>query len=352
MEITEIQVDGYEKIVRCQDRESGLYALIAVHDTTLGPALGGLRMWPYASEDEALFDILRFSRGMTIKSAVAETGMGGGKSVILGDPARDKTEKLLRAMGRFIESQGGLYVAAEDMNIALTDLQIVREETRWVTGLLRLERGFGNPGQFTAEGCLVGLRAVGEELDGEPGLAGRKVVIQGVGAVGGTLAVLLKNEGAQVVICDIDKERMASLEAEHGFEVVDDDHHLEIECDFYAPCARGAGINDDTIPRLNCRAVAGCANDQLLEPHHAEALRERGILYAPDFVLNAGGIINAGLELSPGGYEQPIVRARLDRIYHNLKEVFAISRRDDIPTNEAARQLAERRISAARVTQG
>ena len=349
MEITEIAVDGYEKVVRCHDQKSGLHALIAIHDTTLGPSLGGMRMWPYASEDEALFDVLRLSKGMTYKSAVAETGLGGGKSVILGDPRTDKSEELFRAMGRFVDSLDGRYITAEDMNIGIPDLELVHEETRWVTGLSREQGSSGNPSPFTAEGCLIGMRAVIEELDGPSAtLDGKHVVIQGVGAVGGALAILLKQEGARVTICDINEARVDQLASEHGFEVISDAEHLEVECDLYSPCARGAGINDETLHLLRCRAVAGCANNQLLEPSHARGLRARGILYAPDYVLNAGGIINVSVELREGGYDEAYARERIARIHDNLGRVFAISRRDDIPTNEAALRLANERIEAAR----
>ena len=348
MEITEIEVDGYEKVARCRDHKSGLHALIAVHDTTLGPALGGMRMLPYTSEDEALFDVLRLSKGMTYKSAVAETGLGGGKSVILGDPKSLKSPALFRAMGRFIESLEGQYITAEDMNIGIPDLEIVRQETRWVTGLSRESGSSGNPSPYTARGCLVGMRAVLEEAFGKASFRGKRVLIQGVGAVGGRLAVLLKEEGAKVVICDINEQRVDEMRQAHGFETVPDDRHLEVECDVYAPCARGAGLNDDTIPRLRCKAIAGCANNQLLEPRHARDLRARGILYAPDYVINAGGIINVSVELLPGGYDEAASLRQIDRIYDNLKKVFEISRRDDIPTNEAAQRLAEQRIAAGR----
>lgn len=348
MEITEIQVDGYEKVVRGRDQQSGLHALIAVHDTSLGPSLGGMRMWPYASEDEALFDVLRLSRGMTLKSAVAETGLGGGKSVILGDPKNIKSEGLFRAMGKFIDSLDGLYITAEDMNIGIPDLEIVNKETRWVTGLKRSEGSSGNPSPYTAEGCLIGLTAVAEELDGSTSLEGKKVVIQGVGAVGGALAILLKESGAEVTICDINDVRVKQLQEEYGFNVVSDAEHLSVECDIYSPCARGAGINDETIPLLNCRAIAGCANNQMLEPRHASVVRERGILYAPDYVINAGGIINVSVELLPGGYDEGVARDRIARIYPNLKRVFEISRTDDISTSEAAERLANVRLEEAR----
>jgi leucine dehydrogenase len=348
MEISEIEVDGYERVVRCRDQKSGLHALIAVHDTTLGPALGGMRMLPYASEDEALFDVLRLSRGMTYKSAVAETGLGGGKSVIIGDPKATKSPALFRAMGRFIETLEGQYITAEDMNIGIPDLEIVRQETRWVTGLSRESGSSGNPSPYTAKGCLVGMRAVLEEAFGSSDFKRKRVLIQGVGAVGGRLATLLKEAGAHVVICDINDARVDELKRAHGFEVVADANHVDTACDVYAPCARGAGLNDDTIPRLKCKAVAGCANNQLLEPRHARDLRARGVLYAPDYVINAGGIINVSVELLPGGYDESAAMRKIERIYDNLKRVFEISRRENIPTNEAAARLAEERIAAGK----
>jgi leucine dehydrogenase len=350
MEISEIEVDGYERVARCRDQGSGLHALIAIHDTTLGPALGGMRMLPYPSEDEALFDVLRLSRGMTYKSAVAETGLGGGKSVVIGDPKATKSPELFHAMGRFVESLGGRYITAEDMNIGIPDLEIVRTETRWVTGLRREAGSSGNPSPYTAQGCLVGMRAVLEEVFGSPEVRGKRVLIQGVGAVGGRLAELLAEEGARVLICDINEARVRDLEKKNGFEAVADSTHLEIECDVYSPCARGATLNDETIPKLKCKAIAGCANNQLLEPRHARDLLARGILYAPDYVINAGGIINVSVELLPGGYDESASLRKIDRIYDNLKRVFEISRTERIPTNEAAARLAELRLAAGRET--
>jgi leucine dehydrogenase len=348
MEISEIEVDGYERVVRCRDRASGLHALIAIHDTTLGPALGGMRMLPYPSEDEALFDVLRLSRGMTYKSAVAETGLGGGKSVVIGDPKSAKSPALFHAMGVFIEKLGGRYITAEDMNIGIPDLEIVRLETRWVTGLRKEEGSSGNPSPYTAQGCLVGMRAVLEELYGSADFRGKCVLIQGVGAVGGRLAEMLAEQGAKVVICDINEARVEELRRQNGFEVVPDDRHLEVACDIYSPCARGATLNDETLPQLRCKAIAGCANNQLLEPRHARELMARGILYAPDYVINAGGIINVSAELVPGGYDENASLRKIGRIYDNLKRVFEISRLEAIPTNEAAARLAEQRLAAGR----
>ncbi|HRV82848.1 MAG TPA: Glu/Leu/Phe/Val dehydrogenase dimerization domain-containing protein, partial [Planctomycetota bacterium] len=237
MKITEIQVKDYEKVVRCVDEASGLHALIAVHNTTLGPALGGMRMLPYATEEEALTDVLRLSRGMSYKSAVAETGLGGGKSVIIGDPNEIKSEALFLTMGRFVNHLHGKYITAEDMNITVPDLEIVRRETKYVTGLSRAAGGSGNPSPYTAHGCLVGIQASAEEAFGSADLTGKRVVLQGVGAVGGRLAILLKEQGAHVTICDINREKAERLAAEHGFDVVEDKDHLNVECDIYAPCA-------------------------------------------------------------------------------------------------------------------
>ena len=325
-----------------------MHALIAVHDTTLGQALGGMRMLPYASEDEALFDVLRLSKGMTYKSAVADTGLGGGKSVIIGDPKTLKSPALFHAMGQFIDSLGGKYITAEDMNIGVKDLELVRESTRWVVGLSPESGSSGNPSPYTARGCMHGLRAVLEELFGSDDFTDRRILIQGVGAVGGALAVLLKERGAHVIICDINDARVAELEGQYGFEVVDDEGHHKTECDIYAPCARGAGINDETIPELRCRAVAGCANNQLLEPKHAEDLKNRGILYGPDYVINAGGIINVAMELVPGGYKEEDALQRIATIYDNLKLVLQIAREEDLNTREAAARLAERRLMQGR----
>lgn len=348
MEITTIQYDGYEKVVRCRDVKSGLHALIAVHDTTLGPALGGMRMLPYAREDDALFDVLRLAKGMTYKSAAAETGLGGGKSVIIGDPATLKSEALFRAMGRFVDSLDGKYITAEDMNIGIKDLEIVRKESRWVTGLSRESGSSGNPSPYTAIGCHHGMRAVLEELDGKADFKGKRILIQGVGAVGGRLAELVQADGAHVIVCDIDEAKATRLAKEHGWEVVADAKHVDVPCDIYAPCARGEGIHDATIPRLKCRAIAGAANNQLLEQRHGRDLKARGILYAPDFLINAGGIINVSIEMLPGGYDEKKSLTKIESIHTNLKKVFEIAKTEGIPTHEAAVRLAEQRIAKGR----
>lgn len=347
MDTSEIQVDGYELVARCRDPRSGLHAIIAIHDTTLGPSLGGMRMLPYASEDEALFDVLRLAKGMTYKSAIADTGLGGGKSVILGDPKR-KSRELFEAMGRFVESLGGRYITAEDMNIGIPDLEIVRTQTRWVSGLSREAGGSGNPSPYTAWGCMLGTRAVLREVWGTEDFKGKRILLQGVGAVGGRMAELFQERGAHVIICDINAERVEQLQRKNGFEVVPDAGHESIPCDIYAPCARGATLNDETIPKLRCKAVAGCANNQLREPRHADLLKSRGILYAPDYVINAGGIINVGLELAPSGYDETKAMAKIDGIYEALRKVFALAKQHDLNTREAAEHLAEMRLKQGR----
>ena len=348
MKITDIPIEGYERVARCIDPASGLHALIAVHDTTLGPALGGMRLWNYASADEALFDVLRLAKGMTYKSAVADTGLGGGKSVLIGDPESIKSVALFEAMGRFVNSFNGSYITAEDMNIGIEDLRNVRHTTRHVTGLSRSEGGSGNPSPYTAYGCVVGIRAAAKHKFGSEDLHGKRVLIQGVGAVGSEMARLLKERGAHVIICDIRAARVAALAAEHGYETVDDEGHHTVECDIYAPCARGAGLNDETIPALRTQIIAGCANNQLLEPRHGEALRQRGILYVPDYVINAGGIINVSVELRPGGYDEAFAIRKIDTIYQNLEQVFQIADREGIATNLASERLAERRLDVAK----
>jgi len=348
MKITDIPVEGYERVARCIDEASGLHALIAVHNTTLGPALGGMRLWEYPEEEDALFDVLRLARGMTYKSAVADTGLGGGKSVIIGDPETVKSPALFEAMGRFVNSFDGRYITAEDMNIGIEDLRHVRQKTRYVTGLSREEGGSGNPSPYTAYGCVVGIRAAAKHRFGSEDLNGKHILIQGVGAVGSEMARLLLERGAKVTICDIRDARVAKLAAEFGYASVDDEDHHRVSCDIYAPCARGAGLNDETIPQLECAIVAGCANNQLLEPRHGEALRQRGILYVPDYVINAGGIINVSVELRPGGYDEPFALRKIDTIYDNLEQVFAISKREGVATNVASERLGDRRLEAAR----
>jgi leucine dehydrogenase len=346
VKITNVDVDRYERVARAEDEESGLRAYVSVHSTRLGPSLGGMRLWPYASDEEALRDVLRLSRAMTYKSAIARTGLGGGKSVVLADP-REKSDELFEAMGRFIADFDGAYITAEDVNVGIPDLRAVRRSTEHVTGLTVEEGGGGNPREATALGCFLGLRATLREATGSSELDGRTVAVQGLGSVGFLLARHAAEAGARLVVADVNGERATRAVDELGASPVAVDDVYGVDCDVFAPCALGGVLNDDTIPRLRCAVVAGAANNQLLdEDRHAEMLHDRGILYAPDYVINAGGIINVGCELRPGGYDAAFALRRVHGIPDTLAESFARARREGITTHAAAQALAEAELAA------
>lgn len=287
----------YEQLVMCQDKESGLKAIICIHDTTLGPALGGMRMWTYASEEEAIEDALRLGRGMTYKNAAAGLNLGGGKTVIIGDPRKDKNEAMFRALGRFIQGLNGRYITAEDVGTTVEDMDIIHEETRYVTGVSPAFGSSGNPSPVTAYGVYRGMKAAAKEAFGDDSLEGKVVAVQGVGHVAYELCKHLHNEGAKLIVTDINKENADRAVQEFGAEFVHPDKIYDVECDIFAPCALGAIINDETIERLKCKVVAGSANNQLKEERHGKMLEEKGIVYAPDYVINAGGVINVADEL-------------------------------------------------------
>ncbi len=342
MDITDLQVEGYERVAKAHDPQSGLRAIISVHSTALGPALGGMRMWPYASEEEALTDVLRLSKGMTYKSAVAKTGHGGGKSVIIGVPTEIKSEALFLAMGRFIDAFEGRYITAEDVNIRVADLEIVRRATKHVTGLLREDGGSGNPSPYTAYGVYLGIRAALGWKCGNDDVTGRRVAVQGVGAVGSELCRRLRKAGAMVLVSDKKKDRVQALVDEIGVEAVPNGDILTQDVEVLAPCALGAIIDDESIEKLRCKIIAGAANNVLLEPKHGRVLRERGVLYAPDYVINAGGIINVAAEFAVGGYDEEEAIRRIERIPQALKEVWTIAEEEGIPSSDAADHLAQR----------
>lgn len=346
MKITDIPVDGYEKVVHATDPASGLNAFIAVHDTTLGPALGGIRMQPYDSDEACMTDAIRLAKGMTYKAAIAETGQGGGKAVINHDP-NAKTEELFLAMGEFVESLSGLYVAAEDMNMTVANLETVARKTKHVSGLA-IEKGFsGNPSPMTARGCLIGLKATAKELFGDDSLRDRTIAIQGIGAVGAALAKHCIEAGATVAVSDIDQEKVDAFSSETGVIALDNpDAALTCSCDFLSPCARGGLLNDESIPNLQCKAIGGAANNQLLTDEDGQRLSDRGILYAPDYVINAGGVINLAGEFQPRGYNEAAARDRCQSIARALEEIFQIARDQSITTAQAADHLAEKRIAA------
>lgn len=337
------QLQGHEEVVYFNDPKSGLRAIVAIHSTMLGPALGGTRFYPYASEEQALQDVLRLSRGMTYKAAAAQLDLGGGKAVIIGDPKRAKSEELLRAYGRFIQSLGGRYITAEDVGTSTADMDIVRRETQFVMGVSAEMGGSGDPSPVTAYGVYLSLLACAEEKWHEHSLRGRRIAIQGVGKVGYALLKLLVEEGgAAVTVADVDVDSVARAVREFGVETAPVEQIHAVDCDVFAPCALGAVLNDDTIPDLRCSVVAGSANNQLARPGHAEDLAKRGILYAPDFVVNAGGLINVADELH--GYKPERAKASVEAVYRTLREVFSHAREHHLTTAEAADRVAEARI--------
>ena len=334
-----LELDDYEQVVFNCDEASGLKAIIAIHDTTLGPALGGTRVWDYDTEEEALNDVLRLAKGMTYKSAAAGLNLGGGKAVIIGDPKEIKSEELWRAYGRFVQSLNGRYITAEDVNTTVDDMHIVAEETNYVTGLPSTS---GDPSPVTALGVFHGIRASADEFYGSDNLSGKVVAVQGVGHVGYHVVKHLKEAGADVVVTDIKQNNIDKVVEDFGVKVVEPGKIYSVDCDIFAPCALGAVINDDTIPQLKCDIVAGAANNVLEEERHGDELAEKGILYAPDYVINAGGVINVYDELI--GYDRERALERAKNIFNNMKKVYNISKRDDIPTYKAADIVAEERI--------
>lgn len=334
-----MEIDNYEQVVFNYDPVSGLKAIIVIHDTTMGPALGGTRLWNYQSEEEALTDALRLARGMTYKSAAAGLNLGGGKAVIIGKPEEIKSEALWRAYGRFIQSLNGRYITAEDVNTCVDDMNMVAEETDYVAGLPGVG---GDPSPVTALGCWEGMKAAAEEVYGTGDLKGKVIAMQGVGHVGYYLAKHIAEDGGKLIVTDIKQERVDRVVKEFGAAPVGLDEIYNVECDIFAPCALGAVINDDTLPRLKCDIIAGSANNVLAEERHGDLLEERGIFYAPDYVINAGGVINVYDELM--GYDRERALRRAKGIYNNIKRVVEISNRDNIPTYKAADIMAEERI--------
>lgn len=332
---------GHEQVVFCSDPEAGLKAIIAIHRTALGPALGGLRMWNYKSEEEALIDVLRLSKGMTYKNAAMGLDLGGGKAVIIGDPHRDKTPQLFRAFGRFVEGLGGRYITAEDVGTCEEDMNHIAQETSHVLGLAGKS---GNPSPVTAYGVFLGIKAAAEWIFGSDGLKSRKVALQGLGHVGMEVARLLTEFGAHVVAADIYPDRVKEAREMPGVEIVEPEKIYEVPCDIFSPCALGAVINEDTVERLTCKIVAGAANNQLEDENFAKRLMGRGILYAPDYIINGGGVINVAEELSGMPYSIERVFRKLSVIPARLKEVFALSEAEGITTAEAADKVTERQF--------
>ncbi|NJC69084.1 Glu/Leu/Phe/Val dehydrogenase [Planosporangium thailandense] len=336
---------GHEQVVFCQDKQSGLRAIIAIYSTALGPALGGTRFYPYASEEDAVRDALDLSRGMAYKNALAGLDLGGGKAVIWGDPDRDKSEPLLRAYGRFVESLGGRYYTACDVGTYVQDMDVIARETRFVTGRSEAHGGAGDSSVLTAYGVFQGMRAAAEHRWGTPTLAGRRVGIAGLGKVGKHLTRHLLDDGAQVVATDVSERALEWARTTYSqVDLVDDVTKLiTSDIDVYAPCALGGALNDDTVALLRAKIVAGAANNQLAHPGIEKLLDERGILYAPDYVVNSGGVIQVADEIE--GFNFDRAKSRASKIYDTTRQILELARDEGVPPAVAADRLAERRMA-------
>jgi leucine dehydrogenase len=339
----------FKKLLLCNDTDSGLRAVIAIHSTALGPATGGLRMWTYENEQDAIFDALRLARGMTYKYAAAGVNLGGGKAVIIGDPKKDKSEALMRAMGRFIDQLKGEYITGEDVGTTLDDMEMIHTETDHVVTLPEHAGGAGDISPATALGSVLATKACAQRVWGSDSLEGRTIALQGLGVCGAKALKLLVDAGAKVVVADVDAAKVAAAVAEHGGRGVTScapEAIYDQNVDIFAPYALGAVINDDTVARLKCRIVAGSANNILAEERHGDELQKRGIVYAVDYVANSGGTIFDTDRFRKGGFQRERAWANVHRIYDRTLEVFSIADAENIPYYAAADQLAERRIAA------
>ncbi|PJA96748.1 MAG: leucine dehydrogenase [Ignavibacteriales bacterium CG_4_9_14_3_um_filter_34_10] len=340
-----LSANGHEQLVYCLNEESGLKAVIAIHDTTLGPALGGTRMINYSSESEAVSDALRLSKAMTYKAAVAGLNFGGGKAVIMKSEKTEKSELLFRTFGKFVDGLGGRFIAAEDMGTDVKDMEFVRMETKYVTGISKAIGGSGDPTPVTAYGVYIGMKASANQKWGNDSLRGRKIAIQGAGQVARHLSEYLYNEGAELYITDIDNNKIKRLLEMIKATVVSPEEIYDVNAEIFSPCAIGGTINLQTIPRLKCEIVAGGANNQLQnENTDGKLLLDKNILYAPDYVINAGGLINVANELE--GYRQDRAMKQAENIFSILKRVFTVSADKNIPTNEASARIAEERLQS------
>lgn len=339
----QISFDDHEQIVFCNDKDTGLKAIIGIHNTVLGPALGGTRMWDYASEWEALNDVLRLSRGMTYKSAITGLNLGGGKAVIIGDAKTQKTPELMRRFGRFVDSLSGKYITAEDVGMETADMDTVHEVTKNVVGISEEKGGSGNPSPITAYGVFMGLKAAAKHKFGTDNLEGKTVLVQGIGHVGETLVKHLTENGAKVYISDINQERLEEVKKKYDANIFEGKDVYDAEVDIYAPCALGATINDDTVKRIKAKVIAGAANNQLAdEATHGKILKERGIVYAPDFLINAGGIINVYAELEK--YDKKEILKKTENIYNTTLEILTKADKEEMTSHYAALKIAQQRI--------
>lgn len=340
--------DNHEQVMFCSDPASGLKAIIAVHSTALGPAVGGTRMWDYASEEDAIRDVLRLSRGMSYKNALAKLNLGGGKGVIIGDSRVHKTPALMRAYGRYIDLLGGRYITAEDMGMTTADMAEIASQTKYVAGLEEGTAASGDPSPFTSHGVLSGIDAAVSHQMGRDSLMGLRVAIQGVGHVGYVLAEELVQRGAEIIVADVVRENVDRAVAELGASAVSPDEILFQDVDVLAPCAMGAIINDQTLPLLKCTIIAGSANNQLARASHGQALRDKGILYAPDYVINAGGMISIANEVHGVVVSQDEGMKMVEEIGHTLRQIFVDAEARGKPTEVIANQTAEALIATGK----
>jgi leucine dehydrogenase len=343
----QVSFDGHEQVVFCHDKDIGLKAIIGIHNTVLGPALGGTRMWNYTNEWEALNDVLRLSRGMTFKNSISGLNLGGGKAVIIGDAKTQKTPELMRRFGQFVDSLSGKYITAEDVGMETKDMDIVNEVTKYVAGISVERGGSGNPSPVTAYGVFMGMKAAAKYKYGSDNLEGKKILVQGIGHVGEVLVQYLTENGALVTITDINEDRVNQVGAKYGAKIFTGSDLYSADVDVYAPCALGATINDETINRIKASIIAGAANNQLAnEAVHGKILKERGVLYAPDFLINAGGVINVYSELVKWTNNQ--VMEKTENIYNTALEIFKLADDNNITTHQAAFSMAQKRIDDAK----
>ncbi|TCC89033.1 Glu/Leu/Phe/Val dehydrogenase [Pedobacter hiemivivus] len=341
--LDQLSASGHKKVIYCNDPDTGLKAIIAIHDTTLGPALGGTRMWSYATEAEALQDVLRLSSAMTYKASITGLNLGGGKAVIIGDSYKGKSEALMRSYGRFIKNLNGEFITAEDLGTTTKDMEYIRMETSHVTGVPESLGGTGNPAPTTAKGVYLGIKACVKEVFGTDMLAGRSVVVQGIGNVGEHLVALLRAENVEVYISDINEERLQHVARTYKAKPISADKIFGLDADIYAPCALGATVNDTTINKMKFAIIAGSANNQLADENvHGKLLLDKGILFAPDYLINAGGLISCYSELT--GFGKKRTMQLTENIYNATRDVIKMSKADNIPTIWAANRIAEKRI--------
>ena len=340
----QMSFDDHEQIVFCNDKDTGLKAIIGIHNSVMGPALGGTRMFNYANEWEALNDVLRLSRGMTFKAAITGLDIGGGKAVIIGDAKTQKTPELMRKFGEFVHSLSGRYITAEDVGMETSDMDIVRDVTPYVTGISEARGGSGNPSPVTAYGVYMGMKAAAKQQFGSDVLSGKKVLVQGIGHVGETLVEYLTKEGAIVTIADINEEKLNEVSAKYHAEIYKGEDLYTADVDIYAPCAMGATLNDNTVHKIKAKVIAGAANNQLADENvHGAILQERGILYAPDFLINAGGIINVYAEIAH--YDKAEIMRKTENIYNTTLEIFDFALANKTTPHKAALTIAQNRIN-------